>query len=452
MGADGKISGLTTAEAQVSHAAKGKLEASPPQPAAPRPQAQAAQPVTQPTATMPATFPLPVTQLAAPGVPLVAGLPSLPMAQVSTAAGATASGLYQGLAMLNQNMNVLMSEAAALTAKQASTEMLTTKVDQTSKSFLSYENKMEKRVKSLEDENTELQKEVSMQAHEIQAMEQKVSKKQALRGQVPKAAQKAKDIKSRDKKLASVLAVSMLKANQHEAMKKQSVKTPIAKVVGSPIAKVVSREAPKATSLKNLSAPIKAAITPKAVAYATKPWKATFAVNLDGKAGGKMESFTITVHPKWAPEGAKRFQDMVQAGILNDARFFRVVPGFMVQFGLPGSPEVAKEWVHKRIPDDKVIRSNSRGMLSFAAAGPNSRTIQMFVNYANNEFLDKQGFAPFAHVDGDGMKVLDRLQAKYKEKPNQGKIQHHGNKYLMKYFPQLSFVDHIDTTLTKASN
>jgi len=171
-----------------------------------------------------------------------------------------------------------------------------------------------------------------------------------------------------------------------------------------------------------------------------------------GKAGGKMESFTIMVHPEWAPEGAKRFQDMLQAGILNDARFFRVVPGFMVQFGLPGSPKVAKEWVHKPIPDDKVIRSNARGMLSFAAAGPNSRTIQMFVNYGNNEFLVKQGFAPFAHVVGDGMKVVDSLQAEYGEKPNQGKIQHHGNKYLMKHFPQLSFVDHIDTTLTKAES
>merc|ERR1719375_2121375 len=91
-------------------------------------------------------------------------------------------------------------------------------------------------------------------------------------------------------------------------------------------------------------------------------------------------------------------------------------------------------------------------MVTFASAGANSRTTQMFINYADNNFLDSQGFTPFAEVLGDGMQIVDRIQAKYKERPNQAKIQHHGNKYLMKHFPELSFIDHVDTTLPKAES
>merc|ERR1719401_1608416 len=85
--------------------------------------------------------------------------------------------------------------------------------------------------------------------------------------------------------------------------------------------------------------------------------------------------------------------------------------------------------------------------MTLATSGPNTRTTQLFINYANNKFLDNQGFTPFAEVLGDGMKVVDRIQSKYREMPNQGKIQHHGNKYLIKHFPDLSFVGHVDSTL-----
>jgi len=210
-------------------------------------------------------------------------------------------------------------------------------------------------------------------------------------------------------------------------------------------------EAKKATKVKLVNAKSKAKAKQTAVAYASKPWEATFSVHLDGKEGGHEESFTVRVHPEWAPEGAKRFQDMLSAGILDEARFFRVVPGFMVQFGIAPSPKVASKWEHRKIQDDPVKQSNKRGMMTFATSGPNTRTTQMFINYANNDFLDKQNFAPFAEVVGDGMKVVERIQSKYKEKPNQSKIQHHGNKYLKKHFPELSFVGHVASTLAASS-
>lgn len=177
--------------------------------------------------------------------------------------------------------------------------------------------------------------------------------------------------------------------------------------------------------------------------YATSPWDATFTMDLDGKPGGAQENFTVRIHPEWAPEGAKRFQDIVSSGILNDARFFRVVPGFMAQFGIPGKPEVAAAWQSKNIPDDPVKQSNTRGMMTFAMAGPNTRTTQLFINFKDNSFLDSQGFPAFAEVLGDGMQVVDKIQSKYREQPNQGEIQSEGNTYLEAQFPELSYVSSI---------
>jgi len=185
---------------------------------------------------------------------------------------------------------------------------------------------------------------------------------------------------------------------------------------------------------------IAAASADEGSGYATAPWVATFSVDLDGKPGGPQETFSVRVHPEWAPEGAKRFEDIVKSGILKDARFFRVVPQFMAQFGIPGTPKVAAEWEAKTIPDDEVTQSNTRGRVTFATAGPNTRTTQMFINFGDNSFLDKQGFAPFAEVLDDGMKVVDRIQQKYREEPNQGSIQSKGNTYLETNFPDLSFV------------
>merc|ERR1719323_1833464 len=106
----------------------------------------------------------------------------------------------------------------------------------------------------------------------------------------------------------------------------------------------------------------------------------------------------------------------------------------MVQFGIPGDAKVAKEWDSKTIPDDPVKQSNKRGTMTFATAGPNTRTTQMFINFVDNDFLDKQDFAPFAEVLGNGMEVVDRIQQKYGESPDQDMITNEGNEYLNSKF------------------
>lgn len=155
--------------------------------------------------------------------------------------------------------------------------------------------------------------------------------------------------------------------------------------------------------------------------------------------------FVIEVHRAWAPRGADRFYDLVHSGYYDNARFFRVISGFMVQFGLHGDPKVSAEWRERRIPDDPVRRTNVRGMVTFATAGPGTRTTQVFINFGSNDRLDAMGFAPFGQVI-EGMDVVDRLYAGYGEGapqgrgPNQGRIQMEGNAYLERAFPKLDYV------------
>jgi len=422
--------------------------------------APAAMPVAQatPAMTMGQSMPvsaqmaMPATAFAVPGTAQMA-MPAMPAA----AFGSAPSNMYQGLQMLNQNLAVLMNQAASQVQSGEAAGPLAAKLDQVSKNFMVDENKMEKRLddqaqemKNLEEQNTAMRKQLNEQADFIHGVEP--AKFEAKKGELRGTAQPKLQAAKAQPKLQAA------KAKPEGGPKRKENKAPKAK------GNEGNAEAPKAkeammqethqdaqhlrgkdVTAKNVTTVVIAA---KAAAYATSPWDATFSVHLDGKAEGQEETFTVRVHPEWAPEGAKRFQDMVQAGILKDTRFFRVVPGFMVQFGIPGEPQVAASWVQKRIQDDPVTQSNTPGMMTFAMSGKNSRTTQMFINYANNDFLDKQGFSPFAEVLGDGMDVVKKIQSQYRERPNQGKVQHEGNAYLMKHFPKLSFVGHVDSALT----
>lgn len=155
--------------------------------------------------------------------------------------------------------------------------------------------------------------------------------------------------------------------------------------------------------------------------------------------------FVIEVRRDWAPLGADRFYNLVKSGYYDGVRFFRVISGFMAQFGIHGDPRVSAAWRERRIPDDPVRESNARGTMSFATAGPNTRTTQLFINYGNNSGLDGMGFAPFGRVV-EGMEVVDRLFAAYGEGaphgrgPDQGRIQAEGNAYLEREFPKLDSV------------
>lgn len=153
----------------------------------------------------------------------------------------------------------------------------------------------------------------------------------------------------------------------------------------------------------------------------------------------------LEVHPEWAPNGATRFRELVESKYYDECRFFRVIEGFMVQFGIHGDPNTSADWRTKNIPDDKVTQSNTRGMVTFATAGPNTRTTQVFINFGDNSFLDRQGFAPFAKVV-EGMDVVDKWYSGYGEGapqgrgPSQGLVQSKGNEYLKANFPKLDYI------------
>eukprot|EP00591_Stephanopyxis_turris_P006870 CAMPEP_0195519244 /NCGR_PEP_ID=MMETSP0794_2-20130614/14537_1 /TAXON_ID=515487 /ORGANISM="Stephanopyxis turris, Strain CCMP 815" /LENGTH=209 /DNA_ID=CAMNT_0040648367 /DNA_START=70 /DNA_END=699 /DNA_ORIENTATION=+ len=177
--------------------------------------------------------------------------------------------------------------------------------------------------------------------------------------------------------------------------------------------------------------------------FADESVKFKFEVQLGSGSSG---TFVVGVHPDWAPIGAARFVELVDTqGFWKGIRFFRVISGFMAQFGIPGKPEVAKEWNQKKMVDDPVMKSNERGFLSYATSGEDSRTTQMFINLVDNSRLDGMGFAPFAEVL-EGMDVVDKIYSGYGEGapsgngPDQGRIQAEGNRYLKQEFSRLSYI------------
>jgi cyclophilin family peptidyl-prolyl cis-trans isomerase len=157
-------------------------------------------------------------------------------------------------------------------------------------------------------------------------------------------------------------------------------------------------------------------------------------------------NFTVRVTRAWAPLGADRFYNLVKHNFFNDAAFFRIVPNFVVQFGLSADPGVNGVWRNASIKDDPVAQSNKPGYITFATAGPNTRTTQLFINLGNNGFLDRQGFSPFGEVT-QGMDVVRGLHGGYGESPDQSAITRQGKAYLDKNFPKL---DSIKTATVKA--
>jgi peptidyl-prolyl cis-trans isomerase A (cyclophilin A) len=155
--------------------------------------------------------------------------------------------------------------------------------------------------------------------------------------------------------------------------------------------------------------------------------------------------FVIEVQRDWAPNGADRFYNLVKNGFYDNVRFFRVISGFMVQFGIHGDPKVSAPWREAQLKDDPVKQSNKRGYITYAMAGPNTRTSQVFINFGDNASLDSQGFSPFGRVV-TGMEVVDKLNAEYGEGaprgrgPDQSRMQMEGNAYLTKDFGRLDYV------------
>lgn len=156
-------------------------------------------------------------------------------------------------------------------------------------------------------------------------------------------------------------------------------------------------------------------------------------------------SFVIEVNRTWAPRGADRFYNLVKNGFYDNVRFFRVLDGFMAQFGIHGDPALMAKWRVARIPDDPVRQSNARGTISFATSGANTRTTQVFINFGDNSALDRMGFAPFGRVVS-GMNVVDALYSGYGEGapqgrgPDQRRMQMEGNAYLTQNFTRLDYV------------
>jgi peptidyl-prolyl cis-trans isomerase A (cyclophilin A) len=155
--------------------------------------------------------------------------------------------------------------------------------------------------------------------------------------------------------------------------------------------------------------------------------------------------FTIEVTRSLSPNGADRFYNMVRSGYFKDIAFFRVIPGFMCQFGIHGDPKVSAAWRPAAIADEPVKSGNKRGAITFAKGGPNSRTTQLFINFADNSRLDGMGFPSFGKVS-EGMDVVDKINGEYGEGypngrgPDQGRVQTEGNGYLKKDFPNLDYI------------
>lgn len=162
---------------------------------------------------------------------------------------------------------------------------------------------------------------------------------------------------------------------------------------------------------------------------------------LDVKFTTTKGEFTVRVTRAWAPIGADRFYNLVKKGYYDGCSLFRVVPNFVVQFGISGHPTLNRAWMNARIQDDPRKQQNKKGTITFATGGPNTRTTQVFINLGDNTFLDSQGFSPFGEVTA-GMDVVRKLYSGYGESTTnrQGEIYQQGNAFLAKNFPKLDSI------------
>lgn len=176
--------------------------------------------------------------------------------------------------------------------------------------------------------------------------------------------------------------------------------------------------------------------TPAPPTTTTEAAPGEFRVRLETSKG----TVVLQLNRAWAPLGVDRFYQLVQTGFFNDARFFRVLPGFVVQFGINGDPAVTQSWEGKDLMDEPVTQTNRRGVLTYAKTmAPNTRSTQLFINLADNPNLDGMGFSPIGEVV-EGMDVIDQLFSGYGESPDQSLINLEGNAYLTRQFPNLDFI------------
>jgi peptidyl-prolyl cis-trans isomerase A (cyclophilin A) len=179
----------------------------------------------------------------------------------------------------------------------------------------------------------------------------------------------------------------------------------------------------------------KALLAPKKL---TEKAPGTYKVKFDTTRG----VFTVIVTRAWAPLGADRFYNLVKHHFYDNAAFFRVVPNFVVQFGISPNAAVSAAWKHTEIKDDPVAQTNKRGSITFATAGPNTRTTQIFINLKDNARLDGMGFSPFGVVDGNGMNVVEMMYEGYGDNagPDQDQLEKQGDPYLKKGWPKLDYI------------
>jgi peptidyl-prolyl cis-trans isomerase A (cyclophilin A) len=200
----------------------------------------------------------------------------------------------------------------------------------------------------------------------------------------------------------------------------------------------------KAPSPKPAEAPTSAAVKPALDRALLAPAKLKqqapekYQVNFVTTRG----EFTVAVTRAWAPLGADRFYNLVKHGFYDNSAFFRVVPGFVVQFGISGTPAVSAAWKHTEFKDDPLGHGNKRGTITFATAGPNTRTTQVFINLKDNDRLDGMGFSPFGVVEGSGMNVVEMMYEGYGDDagPAQDQIEAQGLPYEKQGWPKLDYI------------